>query len=63
MTRKAMIEAALKIVPVAARDAIGLVGLAALVHGVTMIYRPAGWIIGGLMLVGYAALSARGGSK
>lgn len=63
MTRKEMIDVALKIVPVATRDVIGLIGLAALVHGVTMIYRPAGWIIAGVLLVAYAGLTARRSAK
>jgi hypothetical protein len=39
-------------------DAVALAGLAALVRGVDLIYRPAAWILGGLVVfLGAAALS------
>lgn len=39
-------------------DVVALAGLAALVTGVAMIYRPAAWILGGaLAFLGAAALS------
>lgn len=60
MTRKEYLSAAAKIGPVVIRDSIGLAGLVLLVHGVGLIYRPAGWIVAGVLLVAYAALSARG---
>lgn len=63
MTRKEMIDVALKVVPVATRDAVGLLGLAAVVHGVALIYRPAGWIVAGVLLVAYAGLTARRSAK
>lgn len=44
-----------------ARDAVGLVGCGLVIAGVAMIYEPAGFIIGGLMLMVFAVLlSARG---
>lgn len=60
MTRKEWLAVALKVAPTAIRDLVGLCGLAAVVHGVEMIYRPAGWIAGGLCLVAHAVLTARG---
>jgi hypothetical protein len=38
---------------------IALVGLAAFLYGVGQVYRPAAWILGGLLLLGYALQAAR----
>jgi small neutral amino acid transporter SnatA (MarC family) len=36
-----------------------LLGFAALLYGVWQVYRPAAWILGGLLLLGYAIQAAR----
>jgi uncharacterized membrane protein AbrB (regulator of aidB expression) len=38
---------------------IALLGFAALLYGVWQVYRPAAWILGGLLLLGYALQAAR----
>jgi len=43
------------------RDMAGLFGGALLIHGVALIYYPAGYILAGSMLVAAALLSARAG--
>lgn len=45
--------------PTIARDAIGLLGAGMVSFGVAEIYRPAGWIVAGAMLLAAAFLSAR----
>ncbi len=60
MTRKEWLALALKVAPAAARDLVGLIGLVMIVNGVAQIYGPAGWIVGGLVLVAHAVLTARG---
>lgn len=48
----------IRYLPQLALDAIALVGVAAAVRGVDLIYRPAAWILGGLLaFIGAAALS------
>lgn len=45
--------------PVLARDAAGLAGAALISCGAGMIYRPAGFIVAGLLLLVGAVLDAR----
>lgn len=45
--------------PVAVRDVVGLAGVGLTAFGAYEIYRPAGFIVAGVMLVGGALLSAR----
>jgi hypothetical protein len=44
----------------AVRDAVGLTGAALFVHGAWLIYRPAAYIVAGLMLLTASVLLARG---
>lgn len=44
--------------PSVARDLLGLGGLTAITYGAGLIYRPAGFIVGGLFAVTAAALLA-----
>jgi hypothetical protein len=43
------------------RDAAGIVGAALIAYGAGLVYRPAGFIVAGVLLVGGAYLAARGG--
>lgn len=52
---KTMIKAA----PVVLRDAMGLCGVAAVAYGSYLVYEPAGFIVGGLLVIGVCILSAR----
>jgi hypothetical protein len=45
--------------PTHARDAAGLVGLCLIAYGAWLVYRPAGFIVGGLLLLAGALLDAR----
>ena len=42
------------------RDAMGLIGAVLLVRGAWLIYRPAAWLLAGLMLLAVSVLLARG---
>lgn len=55
---KDLLRAAGNLTPSMARDVLGLGGLAAITYGVALIYRPAGFIIGGVLAVTVAALLA-----
>jgi hypothetical protein len=44
-----------------ARDAAGLVGCGSVVTGIAMIYQPAAFIAGGLLLIAGALVTARKG--
>jgi hypothetical protein len=44
-----------------ARDVAGLAGCALVSYGSGLVYTPAGFIVGGLMLLGGALLLARAG--
>jgi hypothetical protein len=57
-TLKSLLAAAGALTPSLARDALGVGGLAAITYGAWLIYRPAGFIIGGLFAVVAAALLA-----
>lgn len=54
-----IVRAAAAAVPVIAWDAAGLGGAALVVYGVSLIYQPAAYIIGGGMLLSAAWLNAR----
>lgn len=43
------------------RDAIGLAGVAAITYGAWLIYQPAGFIVGGVLLIAGAILTSRKG--
>ncbi len=45
--------------PAVLRDAAGLAGAGMVAHGAAEIYAPAGWIVGGIMLLAAAWLAAR----
>ena len=45
--------------PALLRDAIGISGAGMIAYGAILIYQPAGWIVGGIILVGGAWLSAK----
>jgi hypothetical protein len=56
MTRKI-----LGALPILLRDFVGLIGCAAMTYGAWQIYEPAGWMLGGmLLLVGAGALARAG---
>lgn len=40
-------------------DITALLGLAALLYGVRQVYPPATWILGGLLVLGYALQASR----
>lgn len=42
----------------AAIDAVGLLGVAAIVNGVRLIYVPAAWLVGGALAVAFAVLAS-----
>lgn len=44
------------------RDAAGLCGAASVSYGAWLVYEPAGFIVGGLLLLSGALMAARGGS-
>lgn len=48
-----------KRVAVMANDLMGLSGAAFIVHGIDMVYRPAAFIVAGLILTAAAAIVAR----
>lgn len=48
------------VTPARVRDVAGVAGLAAIAFGFHEAWRPLGWIVGGLELVGVALLTARG---
>lgn len=50
-----------KRLPGFARDGAGLAGAALLSYGAAMVYVPAGFIVGGLLLLAGALLAARNG--
>jgi len=41
------------------RDGAGILGAALIAYGAALIYRPAGFIVGGLLLISGALLAAR----
>lgn len=43
------------------RDAAGLTGAASVTYGAWLIYQPAGYIVGGLLVLLAASLAARSG--
>ncbi|HZP88643.1 MAG TPA: hypothetical protein VFB54_17675 [Burkholderiales bacterium] len=45
--------------PVVARDALGLIGAALISYGAWMVYRPAGFIVAGSLLLAGCLLLAR----
>jgi hypothetical protein len=55
MTLKSLFAA----LSVLARDFAGVAGAAAIAYGAGLIYRPAGFIVGGLLLVAASVLLAR----
>lgn len=55
-TLKNILAAAVNLTPTFARDALGLIGLAAITYGAGLINRPAGFIVGGLFAVAAAVL-------
>lgn len=57
---KSLLSATRKLAPDALREAVGLAGIGCVVHGVGLIYVPAGWIAGGMALVAYAIIQASG---
>lgn len=48
-----------KLLSALARDGVGLVGAACVVHGVAMWSPPAAWIIAGALLLAVAVLTSR----
>jgi hypothetical protein len=42
------------------RDAVGIAGAALIIYGVWLIYRPAAYVLAGLMLLTASVLLARG---
>ena len=56
---KSFCRAVVAVAPVLARDAVGISGAAMIAYGASMIYPPAGWIVGGVMLLVSAWLSAK----
>ena len=53
------IKAALAAIPVIVRDLVGLSGAASIAYGTWVIYRPAGFIVGGMLAVIGAYLAGR----
>ncbi len=43
---------------VVVRDLLGLLGVGAMSYGAWLIYEPAGYLVGGLILAGVAAIGA-----
>lgn len=41
-------------------DAVGIFGIGFIAYGSWLIYKPAGFIVGGLLLVGVAFIASRG---
>lgn len=48
------------LLPSLLRDAAGIAGAASLAYGAAAIYRPAGFIVGGVLLLAAALLTGRG---
>ena len=48
-----------EIAPVALRETVGLLGCISVVYGTQLIYRPAGYIVAGAMLIFFVAMLAR----
>lgn len=40
-------------------DILGLLGFAAFIYGLWAVYHPLAWIVGGLLLLGYALRATR----
>lgn len=40
-------------------DIFGLLGFAAFIYGLWLVYPPAAWILGGLLVLGYALRASR----
>ena len=59
----ALLKIVIPAVGVVCRDAIGLIGLGAVVHGVTMVSVAAGWIVSGVVMVAVAVLLTRRQNK
>ena len=47
---------------IAARDACGIIAVASIAYGSWMVYPPAGFIVGGLIVLAGVLAMARGGS-
>lgn len=56
-----MIELIAKQAPTILRDAVGLAAVASITLGAWMIYAPAGFIVGGVLVLVGVLLAARGG--
>jgi len=57
-----MLGALATAMPVVMRDLGGVGGIASATFGAWQIYRPAGWIVGGVFLIAGAWLLARAGN-
>lgn len=55
----ALLKVIIPVVGIVARDAVGVIGVLAVVHGVSMFSTPAGWIVGGIVMVAFAVLTTR----
>lgn len=53
---------ALALVPVLLRDLIALAGAGSVAYGTWLIFEPAGFIVGGLLLIMAAVLAQRAGN-
>lgn len=51
----------MSMLPALMRDGAGLIGAGLVAYGSWLIYEPAGFVVGGLMMIGWAALAARNG--
>lgn len=61
MGRGQLVTRLLAALPVVLRDISGVAGVASATIGAWQVYRPAGWIVGGLFLLAGAWLLARAG--
>lgn len=55
----AILKAAGSLAPALGRDSVGVAGAALVAYGAWLIYEPAGFIVGGAMLLAAAWLSAK----
>ncbi|EJB02893.1 hypothetical protein Rleg9DRAFT_1707 [Rhizobium leguminosarum bv. trifolii WSM597] len=55
---RSVVSIAVGVIPALVRDAVGLLGAAAIAYGSWLVYVPAGYIVAGVLLILFAILTA-----